>query len=293
MAPLPAGQEVHGAEREPGHVQFIRKLLTKKVSDGTQGGKEEAAKPGTGADRPGGVGSGGGGDRGVGGTDTGGADRIDPTESRHAHAPEDLAAKLTEAGVERLPEAESEIGRWMHPQNRADHHNKQVLEAAKKAGVFVHPNTLARVTQHSPNVGGMEHDVHEDAANNRFFKFPKNGRFGNNTDVHEYLERHRLANELWPELDYKVHGVTQDAQGRAQTVLSMNRVEGTHPEQHEIDDWFRKQGFVQDEHDHPDFLVRSWRDPKTGTRIHDAHTKNVIKTARGLVPIDVDIQPGS
>lgn len=283
----------HVTGREPAHVQFIRKLLTTKgTSDGTQGGTKEAAQPGAGEHFPGRLGRSGIGRRSEQAPDGSGANGIDPTQSEHSHAPGDLAATLAEHGVSRLPDADNPAGRWLHPQARQDWHNKQVLTAAKKAGVFLPPESLARVTQHSPNVGGGEHDVHEDAANNRFFKFPKNGRFGNNTDVHEYLERHRLANELWPELDYKVHGVTQDAQGRPQTVLSMNRVEGTHPEQHEIDDWFRKQGFVQDEHDHPLFSQRSWRDPETGTAIHDAHSKNFIKTAKGLVPIDVDIQPG-
>lgn len=160
---------------------------------------------------------------------------------------------------------------------------------------------FGRVTKSSPNVGGQEHDVHEDADNNKFIKLTKGGHFGQNKDLGEYLDRHRVSNELWPELGYKFHGITQDAEGRPQAVMSMNRVEGTHPEQHEIHQWFDKHGFVpvkeEDKgfkHWDPkdDYLVQSWKDPKTGTIIGDAHSKNFIKTSKGIVPIDVDVIPG-
>jgi hypothetical protein len=174
---------------------------------------------------------------------------------------------------------------------------REVLNAAKSSGLYVSPHEFASVAS-GPNVGGMEHDVHEDTANNRFYKFTKGDHFGQNKDIHEYLTRHEIANELWPSLGYKFHGITQSPfTGDTQSVMSMNRIEGTHPEQHEIHDWFKSSGFEP----HGGEAVSgtgqslgqwSWRDPNTGTVISDTHTKNFIKTSKGLVPIDVDITPG-
>lgn len=185
----------------------------------------------------------------------------------------------------------SPAGRWDHHPAVKARHNREVLAAAKKEGLFIPPEKLARVTA-SPNVGGLEHDVHEDAENNRFFKFTKGGHFGQNKDVHEYIDRHRVANELWPELGYRFHGITQSpADGSPQTVLSMNRIEGTKPEQEEVDEWFESNGWEPAEESGS--APNRWRDPKTGTVIGDAHAGNFIKTAGGLVPIDVDVLPGS
>ncbi len=145
------------------------------------------------------------------------------------------------------------------------------------------------------NVGGNEHDVHQDAENNTYYKLTKDGHFGYNKDVPEYLERHKIANVLWPSLGYKFVGVTNDFEGRPQLVMAMNRISGSHPEQHEIEDWFHSHGFVPAEQQHgPEAhlgKIYNWVDSKTGTRIMDAHPGNFLKNDAGLVPIDVDILP--
>ncbi len=281
--------------REPAHVQFVRKLLTKKGEkrdEGKQGKTDSAGEAGQGRGR-----GGPGRSEGVRGDDTGRAPSIDPKEPEKGTDPKGVSKQLGTLGVGSLPASDSDEGRWDHPKEVQDKYNASVLEAAKKGKLFIPPESLARVTK-SPNVGGQEHDVHEDAENNKFYKFTKGGRFGQNKDVHEYLERNEVANELWPSLGYKFHGITQSPfDGTPQVVMSMNRIEGTHPEQQEIHDWFEQNGWEphgerSSSPDDEDLGQWEWRDPKTGTIIGDTHTKNFIKTAGGLVPIDVDILPG-
>lgn len=289
----------HLTGRSPGHIQFVRSLLSKRAA--TTGGKGDGqgqGQGGQGADATGtAVGSGSQGGRsgggGESGPDAGPTGRIDQAEPVH-HDPAALSAGLMKHGVGRLPPIDDEMKwRWEHPPEVQERHNRAVMSAAQRGGFYVPPDRLPAAVRTAPNVGGQEHDVHEDAANNRFYKLTKGGHFGQNTDVHEYLKRHEVANRLWPELGYKLHGITQDHAGRPQVVLSMNRVEGTHPQQSEIHDWFTSNGWVSNEEEEDtENGTWSWRDPETGTVINDAHTKNFIKTAGGLVPIDVDIVPG-
>lgn len=259
----------HLTGRTPGHVRFVRQLLT---------GRDKAAAAGNPLVAASGVRS----DRTPGPRPAAGA----------THAPGDVASALS--GVSRLPASESEGGRWDHPPALKTRHNREVLAAARKAGLVIDPKTLSHVTA-SPNVGGNEHDVHEDKENGRFYKFTKGGHYGQNKDAHEYLERLRVANELWPELDHKVHGfVTSPADGSPQLVTSMNRIEGSVPTAKEVEDHFRSRGWEPTEDDpDPDYWVWGWRHPETGTVVGDAAPHNFVKTPDGrVVPIDVDIQPG-
>lgn len=317
----------HLAGRQPAHAAFIRNLLTAKSKGGESGRPDagNAGRPGGSGENAAGAAQGGreqGGASGPGGlpgVDARAKARIDPTQPGSGSSPEAVHALLSRHGVAPLPEPKNANpqNRWERPPEEQAKYNRQVLRAARGGGLFVPPEKFARVTS-SPNVGGWEHDVHEDAENNRFFKFTKGGRFGGNKDLPEYLERHRVANELWPELGYKFHGITQSPfDGNPQTVVSMNRIEGTHPEQKEIDEWFSSRGWepawTEELGDVTEDMapeeaegwrrhmgidpgaktwVRSWRDPKSGTEIRDTSKVNFMKTAGGLVPIDVDILPG-
>lgn len=277
----------HLTGRDPAHVQFIRNLLTEK-------GHGSAFGNAAGAAIGGGQGGGAGGDRGLAKDDAGGAGGIDAAKRsiapRDGIAPEALAQKLK--GVARLPDAE-----WDKQSPAAvQQSSRQTIAAAKRAGIFVPQHELAGIRQ-TPNVGNFEHEVHE-GSDGRFYKMNQPGHFGNNRDVHDYVERHELANKMFPELDYKFHGVAQDpATGHAQTIMSMNRVEGTHPHHSEVTAWFKKNGWVSNEGkpnaESKEHGIWSWKDPHSGTVISDANPGNVIKTkSGGIVPIDVDIRPG-
>jgi hypothetical protein len=254
----------HLTGRTPAHVQFVRDLLAERQKgDGRgRGGRTPRAE---------------------------GGDPLPPRTG--AHVPEDLADGLRAGGVKPLPEATGDGGRWDHGAAVQKRHNAAVLAAAKRGGYFLPPEAAGAMAK-GPNVGGSEHDVHEDAENNRFVKFTKGGHFGQNKDALEYLERHKVANELWPELGHRFHGVTQDAAGNPQLVSSVNRIDGPKPSQTEVHEWFERNGWEPEgEVTDPD-EIWEWRDPKTGTVVRDAQDHNFVKTPKGLVPIDVDILPG-
>lgn len=185
------------------------------------------------------------------------------------------------------------------------HHRDEtgkVVGIKHKDGTVYHFDDALTALRSSPDIGGNEHEVREDSKGNRFYKITKEGNFGYSRDLGEYLTRHQIANEMWPELGYSFHGITEDHQGRPRAVMSMNRIEGEHPENHEVNQWFGKRGFEPVfEHDKgwrgwdpkEGYYVEQWRDPKTGTIFADAASQNFIKTAGGgLVPIDLDIKPG-
>lgn len=205
---------------------------------------------------------------------------------RQRRTPEELARVLRQAGVGELPSTET---------TAKQEHHRQLLERSKRAGHYIAPEKIPVLAGDVENVGGHEHDVYLDPNNPRVWKLTANGKLGHgDKGVHDYLRRLQEANRLWPSLAHYVHGVTEDHAGRPQIITSMNHVAGHHPPQAEINDWFRSRGWqpVSWDGEHGDENIRSWQDPKTGTVISDTHSGNFIKTADGLVPIDVDIVPG-
>lgn len=188
--------------------------------------------------------------------------------------------------------------RWEQPEEVRREYNQKVLKAASKKGLLVPADKFDRITSGS-NVGGQEHDVYEDSRNGRYYKLTKGGHFGQNKDLPEYLDRHMIANELWPELGYEFHGVTQDRHtGDPRAVVSMNRIDGNKPDQEAIHQWFQERGWVpygerSESPDGEDLGQWEWEDPKTGTIIKDANAGNFKETPdHKLVPIDIDILPG-
>ncbi len=221
------------------------------------------------------------------------ASQVDPTKPGSGRPPKEFAQEIEALGLPRQRKYVDEQGLVSPPQAAKEQYNRKVVRAAKASGYFVEPHKFDKVKKGAPNVGGNEHDVYEDSTNSKFFKFTKGGQYGQNADLQEYLERNDIANELWPELGYEFHGITTGDDGQPQAVVSMNRMEGTHPESKEISSWFKEHGWEPDtdnfdtDNDEP----TAWRDPKTGITVADATDVNFIKTSQGLVPIDVDIIP--
>jgi len=270
--------------REPAHVKFIRKLLTNKVTNDSTGTNSESGKR-----------SSEGGNQGRNENDSAGKTKTSGAKGQGS--PEKAKALMEKQGLGSLAVSDPDQ-RWVHPPEQQHEYNNHVLDVARKAGTFTPPENYSFVTK-NPNVGGNEHDVHFDADNNQYYKFTKGGHFGQNKDLPEYLDRLKIANELWPELGYKFHGITQSPfDGTLQAVTSMNGIAGTKPNMQEIEDWFKGNGWEPNDErwewpDGSDAGHWSWKDPQSGTVISDAHFKNFIKTkSGGLVPIDVDILPG-
>jgi hypothetical protein len=191
-------------------------------------------------------------------------------------------------------EPPEEADRWTLPKEYQD----QVLRAAEKGGFLKNAQDFEGLRQ-GRNVGGMEHDVYEDPKTGRFVKFTKGGHFGQNKDLPEYLERHALANKLWPELGYKLDGVIKDPQtGEPQAVVSVNKIGGSPPSQDEVQAWFEEHGWQPNgdrayDDDGNDLGQWNWTDPRTGTQLGDAGAANFRKTPDGkIIPIDVDLIPG-
>lgn len=110
--------------------------------------------------------------------------------------------------------------------------------------------------------------------------------YGLNPDVISYLTRLDKMNQLAPNLDYGVVGVTPTlAPERAwpSLVTSMRYIFGTEPTGDELNAWMTKLGFR-------DQGLNVWGHP-LGVTLGDVHTGNFIKTPDGrLVPIDVTIE---
>jgi len=146
------------------------------------------------------------------------------------------------------------------------------------------------------NIGGQEQDVYYDEKNDRFNKIAKTPS-GQNATQKDFLERHAALNAIWPELGYRMEGLTPD--GRP--VVSMNAIGGTTPTAREVDDWLwdndwepvgEGAGLKRGEYD-PEEGPDAWRNRRTGVVIGDTHGGNWKRQADGeLLPIDIDLQPG-
>jgi hypothetical protein len=186
---------------------------------------------------------------------------------------------------------------WDQPPEIKGPYGEKVLAAAREGGLLLSPEQLSRLSG-KQNVGGLEQDVFRDEKTGRYWKMTRDGNYGQNKDLPEYLARHAMMNKLWPQLGYQFHGIAADHQGRPRAVISMNGIDGPEPSQEEVHDWFMQRGFEPHgerayDDSEKDLGQWTWRDPSTGTVIDDAHAKNFRKTSQGeIVPIDVDVRPG-
>jgi Serine/Threonine/Tyrosine Kinase found in polyvalent proteins len=261
--------------------------------------------------KPSGKGSSAGGNQGGQIADASAASGVNLAKPEGGQSPSDVAKKIKgAAGFSEKKQASApytntkeyiaRIGE--HEKERLkgiDEQSKSVMDEAKKSGLAIPEKDIADIRSGSKDIGGVEHEVHIDQKSGRVYKMNRRGEFGLGGNVHDYLDRLDAANKLWPELDHKVHGFTSDPKtGKAQAVVSMKRIEGEHPSQEEIGNWFQKNGWEPAEAYEGGFVPKAseslnWRDPHTGTIIKDAHEANMIKTKSGkMVPIDVDIIPG-
>lgn len=195
-------------------------------------------------------------------------------------APEGYLASLTKKGLTPVARKGTRVEKELQ--------EAQLIAIAKKDKTFIKPADLERLREEE-NIGANEHEVYRDFSGEpkKYWKITNAGSFGISDDATAYVRRLETLNKLWPVLGYKIHGVTSD-QGMPQFVTSMDAIEGEPPkEQKEIDDYFDSIGFEKGAE------INSFVDPKTGTKIYDAHPGNFIKTEKGLVPIDIDIVSGS
>nr|WP_294559897.1 hypothetical protein [uncultured Rhodopila sp.] len=277
----------HMTGQSPAHTRFVRSLLTKGNHDsvsstgegsgrGSKGGAASGAAPDAGA------GKGGGHAKFKGGV-----------SAAEAKSPEEFARVMESSGVEHKPDEIIEDARDEDQAESDRSHNRQVLNSAKASGAYIPPEKFRSVAS-GPNVGGWEHDVHHDAASDRYYKFNKGDTFGNFGDVHQYIRNAQQMNKLAPDLDIKVHGVTQGAKGQAQVVTSAARINGSAPSNDEVIAHLRSKGWKPVKGgEYHDGTPYAWRDPESGTKIHDTQGKNWIKTDSGkMVPIDIGITKG-
>ncbi len=166
------------------------------------------------------------------------------------------------------------------------------------------PKPIVDKIKNGKNVGGHEHDVYRDSDNGRYYKITRHvpiifglgtiTDYGITKDPHSYLASINMANKLWPELDYKVHGVIagKGKNHKPRLVTSMAEIVGTVPKSKEVSNFFLSRGWKQND-DLLGAFGYAWKDPITGTVITDTTPQNFVKTTSGgLVPIDVTVLPG-
>lgn len=177
---------------------------------------------------------------------------------------------------------------WEGDDRKTEAYKEKVAQAAQKAGLFIPRDKLPESILKGKNIGGTEHNVYLDKNNDRVYKMSKGNRFGQtefgkDVDIHDYLNRITILNKMWPELGIKFHGITRDQTGTPQTLISMSHIKGSHPEERELQDYLRGNGWkrVSERGD-------NWVNRRNGIKIGDVNHENFIKTSSGkIVPIDV------
>lgn len=214
--------------------------------------------------------------------DTGGATgagSAQPPAQRRGIAPQEFADLMS--AIPKVDHTSALVPRY----KALDKQSKNLLKLAENNRLYIHPSSIARITGGGEDVGQAEHHAYYNPKDDKFYKVSK--EYGINRDWHEYMDRIKTLNDLYPELGYHVLGVTENPEGGVGIVTSMNRIAGEHPDIRDVISMFRDAGWES-------VGRNGWYDPKTGTRILDAHEGNFIKTRSGdLVPIDVHIILGN
>ncbi len=157
---------------------------------------------------------------------------------------------------------------------------------------------LARAQQ-----GGQEHRLYEDAARQRYVKITHPDQFGLYPESvpvldrgtqqlvpsfrlrkalpAEYLDRLQAHNDLFGD-DHPLHGAFVH-EGRLHTVISQPALKGEPASAREIFDTMRDNGFEVVRSGNTPFFYR----PDDNTAVFDGHEGNFLKTAVGVLPIDV------
>lgn len=167
-----------------------------------------------------------------------------------------------------------------------DRHDTDLIGAARRAGLYINPKKANVDYRKGDDLGGAEHEVYNHSGTDgRLYKITRPGKFGISADGNEYLQRLANAEELWPDLGYKIHGVTIK-EGFPQFIHSMKAIEGEHPTEPEMQQWMKDQGWIP-----IPGRFNAWKDSKSGAIMYDAHEGNFIKRPDGsMVPIDSDVR---
>lgn len=135
---------------------------------------------------------------------------------------------------------------------------------------------------------GREHTVWFNPDDGRTYKATFPDQFGvdaqgNPTTPQRYLERLRLANEVFGD-DIRLEGVVRD-QGKTRVVTSQPTAKGIVPTEPEVRQFLTNQGFQEGEWNQQP----AWYRAADNKLLTDAYPRNFSKTDAGMVPLDVQV----
>jgi len=133
---------------------------------------------------------------------------------------------------------------------------------------------------------GFEHDVYFPGDGERVVKATKRNTYGIMGDQTpaSYLRRQALLNHLWPELDFRFHGIAKTPGERRTGMTSMRRIRGAHPEPTKLVEWLKDRGWKR-------AGISDYEHDILNIRISDAHNQNWIERPDGkMIPIDIGIE---
>lgn len=175
----------------------------------------------------------------------------------------------------------ADVAEWLRQEAQS------LLEWAVESGAEIDGNAFAEIVAEWKDIGGQsEHHVLLAPDENRVLKTTIPPYFGAGGCVAAYARNLRWSNSLFGD-DIRLEGVLRTEAG-PMIVTTQPYIAGTEPTLAEIESWFTSQGYE------PSGYLQ-WHHPKTGVRIADAHSGNLIKTPEGyLIPIDLQVRsPGN
>lgn len=166
----------------------------------------------------------------------------------------------------------------------------RLIEAAKSGGFFISKDEVRRIEASAwGRSEGAEHDVHFVGAEGAelAIRATANGNFGPLADITpaEYLQRLRDFNQVFPETQIRVFGVSEDADGNAVIWSAQPFVKGEEfATEEELAAAMAAHGWKRDN------TFPRYTHEATGAIIEDAHTGNILHIGDELFPIDVIVE---
>lgn len=167
--------------------------------------------------------------------------------------------------------------------NKIVQQESELIENAKKSGIFIPREDLPKIVKGQRDLGGNEHEVYKDG--NTYYRLTKNGMFGRPFATPEmYLKRWDDYNANAPkDIQVELVGITQDHQGNAVVVTKQPAAKGKIVSPEKLREILKKQGWE------PFFGsdgVMAWR--RGDVVMEDVHNGNVLVGKKEeLYPIDV------
>lgn len=237
-------------------------------------------------------------------------------EVAYRHGEEELASRLVRSGLAQEGEADGRGGIGLVPRESTEPNNysdvrrgegafvlefasreearaeaERLIAAARREGFFWDDGAQARVLELAwdERAGGAEHDVYIVGAGDAklAIRSTANGIYGNRADITPamYLQRLQEYNQIFPHLQMRLIGVSEDPDGNAVLWTAQKFVEGREFDSDaELAAAMAEQGWDQDGDD-PRFIHR-----ETGAIIEDAHSGNILHADGELFPIDVHVE---